>query len=150
MVNDKLKQAAVDFLSWVKDDLDPLTTRKGRVSETENGAVLETPAHIHFAKYGRDKGRPPPFINILDWVQRKNILFDGLDEEGTAKAIVWKIAKKGTNNFKKGAPNALEESVGKSFGLFSDKLSRAMTIAFEDDLDYLTASPVSALEKFKV
>ncbi len=147
---DLLQNAAVDFLSWVKDDLDPLTTRKGQISKTGTGAVLETPAHVHFAKYGRDKGKPPPFINILDWVQRKNILFDGLDEEGTAKVIVWKIARKGTNNFKKGAPNALEESLGKSYGLFADKLVESMSIAFDDDLNYLTAKPVKLLEKFKV
>lgn len=146
----ELQQIAYDFLSWVKQDLDPYTTRKGKVEKTATGAELQTPAHIHFAKYGRGPGKPPPFQNILDWVQRKNVIFDGLTDEGTAKVIVWKIARKGTNQWKPNAPNALEESLSKGFGLYYDRLSESMSIAIEDDLAYLTQPMVKLFDKFKI
>lgn len=113
--NKELQDIAINFLNMVKSDLDEFTTRKSEIEPITYGAQMFSPSHVQFAKYGRGPGKPPPFKAILDWVQAKNIKFDGSTEEGTAYVIQQSIAKKGTLNFVRNAPNVFEESMDKYY-----------------------------------
>lgn len=119
-----LIEIAGEFLKMVTGELDPHTKEKGVIKMEGTRAILLTPSHIQFAKYGRGPGKNPPFENILKWVQAENIRFDNSTDRGTAFAIQLSIGKKGTSNWVPGAPNALEEAFDMHSAEYSKKLGQ--------------------------
>jgi len=125
---------ATEFLQAVTKELDPYTKQKGIIIEESSiKTILLTPSHIQFAKYGRGPGKKPPLDPILKWVKEGNIQFR--DKKGrftshrsTAFAIQNSIGKKGTLNYKKNAPNAIEEAILKNYSLYSSKVGELMSI----------------------
>jgi hypothetical protein len=129
-----LLDIAKDFLLLTTKELDKSTSQKGVIKVGSGSVTLFTPSHIQFAKYGRGKGKKPPFEVILDFVKKENIKFDGLTEKGTAEAIRASIAIKGTKNYVKNAPNAIEEAIDMNFKEYSEKLGKAFSITIDNQL----------------
>ena len=150
MEDDDLYSIAKEFLQKVTYDLDKETTRKGEIHEGDNEVYLLTPSHIQFAKYGRDKGKTPPLSPILSYVKRENILFKGEDHEGTAEKMRWIIAKNGTKNFVKDAPNFLEEVIQRYESDYVKQISKETTIQINKKLQkyYKKAFPESRYIKY--
>ena len=119
----------------VKGDLDQHTTEKGNIKVDNFMSVsLFTPAHIQYAKYGRGPGKPPPINALLDWVKKKGIIIGSNDARGTAFVIARSIGKKGTKNYVKNAPNALEESFEKYIQLYAESLNKDQAEKLEKTL----------------
>lgn len=120
---------ARDFLLLVSSHLDPSTSQKGYVKiDSPTRVTLFTPSHIQFAKYGRGPGKKPPLDNILDFVQREGIIFEGTDQRGTAFAIQASIGLNGTKNYVPNAPNAIEEAIRKSLEKYNKELAKFFAI----------------------
>lgn len=84
------------FLSMVSDELDPHMTEKSEIQMVSPfELVLLTPAHAHWAKYGRGPGKIKKGV-IEDWVDAKGIKFSGLSKEDTVFLIKRSISTKGT------------------------------------------------------
>lgn len=151
LVGRGLLEIAKEFLELVSKDLDKHTSKKGEVKIEGNSVVLLTPSHIQWAKYGRGPGKQPPIDILLDYVKKGNIKFDGLDSEGTAWAMAASIAKKGTKNWKRGAPNALEESITKSFESYNKKLAQMLTVEIDDQLQQTFTEIIpEGIKKYKI
>lgn len=129
------REVAREFLQAVSGELDPFTSNKGKVVVKGDKITLETPSHIQYAKYGRGPGKNPPLDPILSWVKREGIIFDNLDEEGTARAIQFSVGKKGTKNYKANAPNALAEAINLHIKEYNKEFSKKIGIAIKRDLD---------------
>lgn len=119
---------AKEFLTAVKNDLDPFTTDKAVIQEEEYAVNLLTPSHVHFAKYGRPPGKQPPLDPIIEWLSKKGIITDPKEAKGAAFAIARSIGKNGTLNYVPGAPNALEESLDKFYKEYMSGLTEAVTV----------------------
>ena len=117
---------ARQYLQLTTAELDPYTSKNGEIQTEGLEVSLYTPSHIQYAKYGRDKGKSPPFDPIFEWVKAKNIQFPRLSKKGTAAAIMFGIGKKGTLNFKKDAPNAIEEALNKHFDRYFNALNSSI------------------------
>lgn len=130
-----LMAIAGEFLEAVTGELDPYTKEKGVVDVGEARAILLTPSHIQFARYGRGPGKNPPLDNILQWVKEEGIKFEKLSEQGTASAIQFSIGKHGTKNWVPNAPNALEEALTKHMEDYMDKLSKATVVKINDQVN---------------
>jgi hypothetical protein len=128
-------QMAASFLRAVSNELDPYTSKKGKISLRGKKITLETPSHIQFAKYGRGPGKNPPLDPILQWVKSEGIIFDNTDEEGTARAIQFSIGKKGTKNWKPNAPNALAEAVNMHIKDYNTEFAKMIGIAIKRDTE---------------
>lgn len=129
------EEVARKFLEAVTSELDTYTSIKGKIfSSGFNSLTLETPGHIHFAKNGRAPGKNPPLEAMLQLVRSKNILFDGMDERGTAFALQAIIAKKGTKNYKPNAPDTMEEAVAKYQDIYEKELGDAILVQVDDSL----------------
>ena len=77
------------FLGAVTSELDTYTSIKGEIVKNSSSSFsLLTPEHIHFAKNGRAPGKNPPLEAMLQFIRSKNILFDNMDEKGTAFPIM--------------------------------------------------------------
>lgn len=132
---DEFKQIANEFLQMVTGELDKYTTESGEIKfESDFKAVLLTPSHIQFAKFGRKPGEQPPIDSIIDFVKKKGIIFDGTDQEGTAWAIAKSIAKNGTKNYVPNAPNALNEAINNNIDSYNKKLAEHITLETNDEL----------------
>jgi len=125
---------ARDFLESVTSDLDTYTSVKGKIYGDLNSMTLETPGHIQFAFAGRPSGKRPPLEAMLEAVRSKNILFDGMDERGTAFALQAIIAKKGTKNHKPNAPDILETTVAKYQQIYMDELGESILVEVDNRL----------------
>jgi hypothetical protein len=130
-----LMAIAGEFLEAVSAELDPYTENKGFVEVGETKAILLTPSHIQFAKYGRGPGKKPPLDNILEWVKKEGITFEKLSDRGTAFAIQASIGKNGTQNWVPNAPNALEEAIRNHMEEYSDKMGKAIAIKINDQVN---------------
>jgi hypothetical protein len=128
------KDIARDFLESVTSDLDTYTSVKGKIYGDLNSMTLETPDHIQFAFAGRPSGKRPPLEAMLQLVRSKNILFDGMDERGTAFALQAIIAKKGTKNHKPNAPDILETTVAKYQQIYMDELGESVLVEIDNRL----------------
>ena len=129
------EEVARKFLEAVTSELDTYTSIKGKIfSSGVNSLTLETPGHIHFAKNGRAPGKNPPLEAMLQLVRSKNILFDGMDERGTAFALQAIIAKKGTKNYKPNAPDTMEEAIAKYQDIYERELGEAILVQVDDSL----------------
>ena len=118
------------FFTAVKGELDPHTSDKGVITvNNPNSLSLDIVGHIQFAKYGRGAGKQPPVNDILEFVKKKGIKFDGTTQLGTAWAIAKSISKKGTLNHVPNAPNAMQEAINNNFEEYFTKLS---TNTFEE------------------
>lgn len=151
IVKGGLMEIAKEFLLLVSKDLDKHTSNKGVVEIKGNEVILLTPSHIQWAKYGRGPGKQPPIDIIMDYVKEGNIKFDGLDSEGTAWAIASSIGKNGTKNWVKNAPNALEESITKSFDEYNTKLSEMLSVEIDDQVNqiYIEIIP-KGIKRYKI
>lgn len=119
---------AKEFLVLTTEQLDPYTSTKGQIIVGDRQITLLTPAHIQFAKYGRGPGKKPPFEVIEAWIKKENIRFEGLSEKGTAFLIQTSIGNKGTSNYVKNAPNALEEALNNNIQEYNKKLNSALLV----------------------
>lgn len=123
-MNETFLQIAMVFLKAVAGELDPYTSIKSEIKRTgETEVTMFTPAHIQFARYGRGPGKKPPLDNILQFVKKNGIIFDGQDEKGTAFAIQNSISIKGTSNWVPNAPNALQEAINNEQGDYFKSLN---------------------------
>ena len=120
---------ARNFLEAVTSELDTHTSIKGKIFNSGNSSMtLETPGHIQFAAFGRGPGKNPPLEAMLQLVRSKNILFDGMDERGTAFALQAIIAKKGTKNHKPNAPDIMETTVAKYQNAYMQELGEVVLV----------------------
>ena len=125
---------ARDFLKSVTSELDTYTSIKGKIYGDSNSMTLETPNHIQWAFAGRPSGKRPPLEAMLELVRSKSILFDNMDERGTAFALQAIIAKKGTKNHKPNAPDILESTVKKYQLKYEQELGKNMIIEIDNRL----------------
>ena len=139
---------AKEFLQMTTAILDRKTSNKGKIVVGEGKVILLTPSHIQFAVYGRGPGKKPPFDNILQFVKKENVKFEGLSERGTAFAIQASIAKKGTKNFVKNAPNALEEAIAENFLEFNKKLGDAVKINIQKEINKVVKENLFDFKKY--
>lgn len=129
------EDVARSFLEAVTSELDTYTSIKGKIFNSGNSSMtLETPDHIQFAFAGRGPGKRPPLEAMLQLVRSKNILFDGMDEKGTAFALQAIIAKKGTKNHKPNAPDILEATVAKYQDIYMDELGQSVLVEIDNRL----------------
>lgn len=147
MPEQTIEGIAVEFLKTVTAQLDPYTSEKGVIEVREKGdkkeAVLLTPSHIQFARYGRGPGKNPPLDPLLEWVKKNNVQFGNSSERGTAFALQKMIAKNGTKNWVKNAPNALEEAIKANLEEYNNKLASQLTVTISDSVNqiYKTVFP---------
>ncbi len=125
---------ARDFLESVTSELDTYTSIKGKIHGDASSVTLETPDHIQWAFAGRGPGKRPPLEAMLELVRSKSILFDNMDERGTAFALQAIIAKKGTKNHKPNAPDILESTVKKYQLKYEQELGKNMIIEIDNRL----------------
>ena len=126
---------ARNFLEAVTSDLDTYTSIKGKIFKSGvSSMTLETPDHIQYAFAGRGPGKNPPLEAMLQLVRSKNILFDGMDERGTAFALQAIIAKKGTKNHKPNAPDILEATVAKYQNAYMQELGEVVLVDIDNTL----------------
>ena len=126
-MNETFLEIAMVFLKAVAGELDPFTSQKSEVKKTgESEVTMFTPSHIQFARYGRGPGKKPPLDNILQFVKDKGILFDNMDQKGTAFAIQASIGIKGTSNWVPNAPNALQEAINNNTSDYFKSLNIAV------------------------
>lgn len=141
---------AKDFLENVSKKLQKYTSKPNIVTtEGESKVILETPAHIQFARYGRAPGKMPPIDSILEFVKSKNIMFDGSTQKGTAFAIAKSISQKGTKNWVPNAPNFLEESLEESLAEYSKELSDLIAIETDQDVQNIYIKSIPKKQIFK-
>lgn len=140
---------AKQFLQLVSDELDPYTSEKGTIIVKGNAVTLFTPEYIQFAKYGRGAGKKPPLDNILQFVKKNSIKFDGQTEKGTAFAIQASIAKNGTINYVKNAPNALDEAINKHLKDFNVKVGKVMKVSVTNDINAIYTG-MEAVRTYKI
>lgn len=152
VVKTSLIEIAKEFLQLVSKDLDKYTSKKGVVKIEGNSVVLLTPSHIQWAKYGRGPGKQPPIDIMIEYVKKGRIKFDGLDTEGTAWAMAAGIAKNGTANWKRGAPNALEEQITKNFESYNKKLASMLSVEIDKQVNGIYEEKVISpgIKKFKI
>lgn len=131
----ELMGIATEFLKAVTGELDPFTKTKGVIKEEGYKAILLTPSHIQFARYGRGPGKRPPLDNILEWVKSEGIKFEKLDDRGTAFAIQTSIGLRGTKNFVPNAPSFLDESISKYFKEYQIKLGQKLLVQINDEVN---------------
>jgi len=142
-------EIARSFLEAVSSELDPHTSKKGKIYTKADRAILETPSHIQFAKYGRGPGKKPPLDPILEWVKSEGIIFDNSTEKGTAFAIQASIGKNGTKSYTKNAPNALEEALDKYLDDFQKEYATRIAVAISNDVNSIY-SKILPNRKFKI
>lgn len=135
--NAELLEIAKQFLEQVTADLDPYTSKKGVIKVGNNQVTLFTPDYVQFAKYGRGAGKKPPLQFILDWVKSKNIRFENSTDKGTAFAIQASIAKNGTLNYVKNAPNAIEEAINKNLDSFNQQMGEALKVQIQREVNQI-------------
>ncbi len=139
------------FLTAVTSELDPHTSIKGQIiTESKDRVVLLTPSHIHFAKYGRGAGKPPPLDPILQWVTDKGIIFEGTDARGTAFAIAKSIGKNGTLNYVPNAPDAMEEAIDIHIVTFSKGLAMAEIVRIDAEVQRIYKKMFKEKVNFKI
>jgi len=120
---------AREYIKLMTGELQPYTSEKITVLiDSENKVSFFTPKHMQFAKYGRGPGKQPPLEAMLDFVTKGRIQFRDArgrftTYESTAWAIAKSIAKKGTSNWKPGAPDALQEALDKGNKAYLKQLS---------------------------
>lgn len=131
----ELMEIATEFLRAVTSELDPYTKVKGVIKVEGSKAILLTPSHIQYAKYGRGPGKKPPLDPILEWVKSEGIKFEKLNEVGTAFAIQASIGLKGTKNFVPNAPSFLDESISKYFKEYQLQLGRKLIVQINDEVN---------------
>lgn len=131
----ELMEIAIEFLKAVTGELDLYTKTKGEVFEEGYKAVLLTPSHIQYARYGRGPGKKPPFESIFKWVKEEGIKFQGTDERGTAFAIQNSIGIHGTKNWVPNAPSFLEESISKHMDEYQILLGQKLLVIINDEVN---------------
>lgn len=131
----ELMEISLEFLKAVTGELDPYTRTKGEVYQDGYKAVLLTPSHIQYARYGRGPGKRPPLDDILQWVKEQGIKFEKLSEVGTAFAIQNSIGKHGTKNWVPNAPSFLEEAIDKHMDEYQILLGQKLIVIINDEVN---------------
>lgn len=98
-LQDEFNEIAYQFLLAVKSQADTVTSEKADVRKSSYGAIMESALHLHFAKYGRPKGKSPPIDILTDWVVKKGMASNTDEATMIAYAIGKSISKKGTKNY---------------------------------------------------
>lgn len=140
---------ATALLQKVANEVDKHTSQKATISSDSNSVTLSTPDYLQFAIYGRGPGKRPPLDNILQFVKGKNIVFDGLDQRGTAFAIQASIGKKGTSNWVPNAPNALEGFIEDNLGEYLGSLNVQLLDKNSKDVGEIYDKNIPTQMKFK-
>jgi len=143
------------FLEAVKSETDTYTSIKGEiVKNSETSFSLLTPDHIQFAFAGRGPGKKPPLEAMLEFIRSKDILFDGMDEKGTAFALQSIIAKKGTKNHKPNAPDLMETTIAKYQKKYEEDLGKFISIDYsnklKEEFDEIWKKEEELLKTFKL
>ena len=129
------KEIAMTFLKAVKSETDTYTSMKAQIIENSSTSFsILTASHLFFAKNGRPAGKNPPLDAMLEFVRSKNILFDGLDERGTAFAIQAIIKKRGTKNYKPNGTDPLTDAVNNHQNKYEEDLGKSMLIEMDDKI----------------
>lgn len=131
---------AREFLTAVKDDLDPYTTQKGKIEVGIDSVTLLTPSHIQFAKYGRGPGKAPPVDPLEEWVIRKGIV-ESDKARGVAFGIAKSISLNGTLNWVPNAPNALDESIDKYLNKYDEETAKLFNVIIADEMKKIQPFP---------
>ncbi len=132
---DSFEELANVFLKAVTSDLDTHTSLKGEIiKNSPTSFSLQTPDHIQWAFAGRGPGKMPPLEQMLKLVKSKNILFEGLDQRGTAFAIGMAIKHNGTKNWKPGAADIMETTIAKYQEEYSKDLGKRVLIDIDNKL----------------
>tara|TARA_B110000014_G_C19719023_1_gene375870 strand:+ start:113 stop:562 length:450 start_codon:yes stop_codon:yes gene_type:complete len=140
---------ATALLQKVANETDKHTSQKATISSDSDSVTLSTPDYLQFAIYGRGPGKRPPLDNILQFVKGKNIVFDGLDQRGTAFAIQASIGKKGTSNWVPNAPNALEGFIEDNLGEYLGSLNVQLLDKNSKDVEEIYDKNIPTQMKFK-
>tara|TARA_R110002020_G_scaffold78339_2_gene197064 strand:- start:43 stop:492 length:450 start_codon:yes stop_codon:yes gene_type:complete len=140
---------ATALLQKVANETDKHTSQKATISSDSDSVTLSTPDYLQFAIYGRGPGKRPPLDNILQFVKGKNIVFDGLDQRGTAFAIQASIGKKGTSNWVPNAPNALEGFIEDNLGEYLGSLNVQLLDKNSKDVEEIYDKNIPTKIKFK-
>jgi hypothetical protein len=111
------------FLEKIAAEADQYTSEKSYIVDDDEGLKLVTPDYLQYAVYGRGPGKAPPLDSMISFVKAKGIIFDNMDQRGTAFAIQASIAKKGTSNWVPNAGNALEEFVQNNISEYYTELN---------------------------
>jgi len=143
------------FLEAVKSDLNVFTSVKQEITkDNEASFSLGSPDHIQWAFAGRGPGKKPPLEAMLELVRSKNILFEGMDELGTAFAIQASIGANGTKNWKPNAPDIMQETVSKYQKLYEDELGSFISIDIDNqvkiEMEKIWEAEEKALGTFKM
>tara|TARA_B100000809_G_C15001878_1_gene481835 strand:- start:333 stop:794 length:462 start_codon:yes stop_codon:yes gene_type:complete len=129
------EEIARTFLKAVKSDLNVFTSVKQEINKnSETSYSLETPDHIQWAFAGRKAGKAPPLEAMLELVRSKNILFDGMDQRGTAFAIQQSIKHKGTKNYIPNAPDIMEKTVAKYQRQYETELGKFVSVDIDNQI----------------
>ena len=145
-------EIAMVFLKAVTGELDSYTEKSGviEVSENGNSVTLFTPSHIQFAKYGRGPGEKPPLDPLIEWITKKGIVTDKKEVRGTAFAIQRSIGEKGTKNWQRGAPNALQEAINNNISKYFGDLSKVAVITQSNELNKIYEKEFPKKVEFKI
>jgi hypothetical protein len=149
------EEIAKMFLGAIKSDTDTYSSIKGEIVKNGSSSFsLLTPDHIQYARYGRGKGKNPPLEAMLQFIRSKDILFDGMDERGTAFAMQAIIAKKGTKNFVPNAPDFMEETISKYQKEYEEEMGKFISVEYDnklkDELNKIWAEEERLLKEFKI
>ncbi len=69
--------------------------RELQVIEYSGGVKLVAPQHGYFMEKGRSAGKPPPREVIIQWIEDKQIQYQGITKESLAYLICRKIGRDG-------------------------------------------------------
>jgi hypothetical protein len=130
----ELTDIAFDFLTAVNRDLNEITSDKGTVERTSEGAIMKSPYYIQFAKYGRGAGKAPPVDPIKEWIIKKGIIKDASKIDSLAFAIAKRIGERGTLNYVANAPNVIIEALDKHKKVYLEGLSEAFRGYIQDEM----------------
>jgi len=149
-MHDIFIKLATAFLEKIAKESDNYTTEKSTITVEEDGVTLSTPDYLQFAVYGRGPGKNPPLDNIMKFVKAKGIIFDGMDQRGTAFAIQASIGIKGTSNWQPNAPNALSEFIKGNLGDFYDILNVEILDSNSKSVNEVMDNNIPTQVKFKI
>jgi uncharacterized protein YciU (UPF0263 family) len=138
------------FLEKVAKASDEHTTEKSYITEESDGLKLVTPDYLQYAVYGRGPGKAPPISAMMDFVKAKGIIFDNMDQRGTAFAIAASIAKKGTSNWVPNAPNVLEEFIQENISEYYTELNIQLLDKENKDISEIFSRTIPTQIKFKI
>jgi len=128
-VQNEMIRVSQDFLRAVASPIDQVVSSPSTVTGTPYGARLTSPSYLHFAKFGRGKGKAPPIDKIIAWVKKKGLASDINEITKISFSIANSISKKGTLNHTPNAPDYLTTLLNENFKKYFDEVAKIATIS---------------------